>query len=127
MDSNMKEATQKTVKLPMAKKTLEVILQYLYGERLNLTFGDAARLIVFAQMYDLPELLELATAFTVYLWRKSFEAQNDDVREYASKRIEELRPEVEDFDAKIEHLDKTELIAFFSDVSYTMSKRRKTG
>ncbi|KAG5360696.1 hypothetical protein CJU89_3777 [Yarrowia sp. B02] len=132
MDSNMKEETQKKLKLPMPRSTLEALLRYMYGEDLDFEFRDAANLIVFAQMYDIPELLELADGEVectpmdigqaIYVWRKSFEAQNEDVRDYASSRREELMPEVEDFDGEIVNLKKVELIALFSD---TMSARKR--
>lgn len=134
MSSNMKEVAEKKVKLTMPKTTLEALVRYLYGEKLNLAFGDAANLIVYAQMYELTELLDLATekvesvnmsiTQAIYLWRKSFEAQNEGVREYASETIEKLMPDVEDFDGEIEGLKKAELVSLFSDVALS-AKRRK--
>lgn len=137
VDSKMEESTHKNVKLSVPKSTLEEIVRYLYGEELELQFEDAANLIVSAQMYDLPELLELATKEVkkvemsieqaVYLWRKSFEARNEDVRDYASKRISKLMTEIDDFNDKIEHLEKIELVSLFQDISVALNvKRRKT-
>lgn len=57
MGSNMKEVAEKRIKLSMPKSTLEALLRYLYGEKLSLEFNDAANLIVYAQMYELTELL----------------------------------------------------------------------
>lgn len=133
--SNMKEVADETASFPMPKSTLEATVRYLYGEDLELTFEDAANLIVFAQMYGLPELLEIATnkvkAVTmdidqsVLLWRKSFEAKNDDVKDYTSTEIEKLMPEVDNFNAKIEHLEKLELVSLFQDVSMAMSNKKR--
>lgn len=127
MSSNMKEVTEKRVRLNMPRTTLEVLVRHLYEERLNLTFMDAANLIVYAQMYELAELLDLATdkvrsvrmdfSQAIYLWRKGSEAQNESVRKYASERIEELMPDVEDNDGRIENLEKAKLVSLFSDVA----------
>ncbi|RDW24412.1 hypothetical protein B0I73DRAFT_23358 [Yarrowia lipolytica] len=138
VSKNMREIEQKRrVKLSMPKTTLEALVRYLYGEVLDLTLMDAANLILYAQRYELPELVQLATTWlkreqehvdieqAIYLWRKSLEAENDHVRDFASKKIEQMMPEVEDFDDQIQHLKKNELISLFSDVSVAMSRKRR--
>lgn len=125
--SNMQEVADGFVKFPMPRTTLEVIVRYLYGEELSLKFEDAANLIVFAQMYDLPELLEIATVEVkkdvltitkaVLLWRKGFEANNEDVRDFASGHIDTLMSETKDFHGKISHLEKDELLCLLQDIS----------
>lgn len=131
IDSKMEETANKRVKLKMPKTTMDVLVRYLYGEDLNLKFVDAANLIVFAQMYDLPELLDLAIEKVkqvtmtikqaIYLWRKAFEAKNDSVRAYSASKIEDLIPQTKDFNAQIESLEKTELLSLFSDVAASMA------
>lgn len=135
VDSKMEESTHKNVKLSMPKSTLEEVVRYLYGEELQFHFEDAANLVVSAQLYDLPELLERATKKikgvtmtleqALYLWKKSFEAQNLNVRNYASKRISKLMTEIDDFNDKIEHLEKNELLVLFQDVSQALSAKRQ--
>lgn len=135
VESKMKEVTQKCVKLPIPKSTLDVLVRYFYGEALELELEDAANLIVAAQMYDLPELLEIATtkveseememAQAVYVWQKSFEAQNEDLRDHASKRIEALMPDTENFDDSIQHLAKKQLVCLLQDISTAMSSKRR--
>lgn len=132
VDSKMEETANKRVKLNMPKSTMDVLVRYLYGEDLNLKFDDAANLIVYAQMYDLPELLDLATEKVkqvtlsiqqaIYLWRKAFEAKNDSVRTYSANKIEGLIPQTKDFNAQIESLEKIELLSLFSDVASAMAK-----
>lgn len=126
VDSNMEERYSKRVTLSMPKSTLDVLVQYLYGEELDLHFEDAANLIVCAQMYDLPELLDIASEKVkqetltiqqaIHLWHKAFEANNDDIREYAAGKIEGLNPKTADLDAQIEEFDKNELVSLFCDV-----------
>lgn len=134
LDSNMKEVAEGYVKLPISESTLQVIVRYLYGEELSLEFDDAANLIVFAQMYDLSELLEIATATVkqcapsieqaVLLWQKSFEANNEDMRNFASRHIKTLMAEVDDFHDKIDHLEKAQLVCLLQDLSQIMSNKR---
>lgn len=133
VDSNMEEKANKRVKLSTPKSTMNVLVRYLYGEELNLQFEDAANLVVYAQMYDLPELLEIAITKVkkvtmtiqqaIYLWRKAFEAKNEDVRGYSAGKIEGLIPETGDFNAQIESLDKNEVVSLFSDVAVAMAKK----
>lgn len=127
----MKEVAEKTVRLNMPRTTLEALVRYLYGERLDLSVMDAANLIVYAQMYELTELLHLATdqvrssridcSQAIYLWRKGFEAQNENLRAYASRTIEKLMPDVEDFDGEIAYLERAELVSLFTDVARARS------
>lgn len=133
VESNMEETSNKRVKLSMPKSTMDVLVRYLYGEELNLQFEDAANLIVYAQMYDLPELLEIATTKVksvtltiqqaIYLWRKAFEAKNEDVRGYSAGKIEVLIPKTSDFNGEIESLEKNEVVSLFSDVAVAMAKK----
>lgn len=83
-------------------------------------------------MYNLPELLDIATtevksvAHTIqqaiYLWRKAFEAKNEDVRGYSAGKIEGLIPKTSDFNGEIESLEKSEVVSLFSDVAVAMAK-----
>lgn len=137
VESKMKEVAQKCVKLPVPKSTLDVMVRYFYGEDLELELDDAANLIVAAQMYDLPELLDIAVtkvkseemdvSQAVYVWQKSFEAQNEDLRSVASKRIEELMPDTDNFDDSIQHLAKKQLVCLFQDISTAMPSKRRKG
>lgn len=57
----------------------------------------------------------------ITLWRKSLEAQNESVKEYASEKVAKMIQQVEDFDGEMEHLTKTELVSLFSDVANRMT------
>ncbi|AOW00144.1 hypothetical protein B0I73DRAFT_131566 [Yarrowia lipolytica] len=126
---------QHRIKLPMPKSTLDVLMSYLYGEELQMEFHDAANLILNARMYNLPELLELAKTKVksepmdfqqaLLLWQKSFRAQDEQVRDHASARIQQLMPAVDDFKREIQHLEKDELVALFSDVSVAMAGKMR--
>ncbi|KAG5355085.1 hypothetical protein CJU89_6910 [Yarrowia sp. B02] len=135
VNSNMQEASDKVVKLDMPKSTLDALVRYLYGERLALAFQDAANLIVSAQLYDLPELVDLATrrifnesmniTQAVYLWHKSYEADNDELRGFAARVISEQMADMDDINDEVEHLKKNELVTLMHDISVATSKRRK--
>jgi hypothetical protein len=56
LNSGMQEAQENKLTLPLPRSTVEVIVRYLYGQRLKLEIEDAARLILYADMYLLPEL-----------------------------------------------------------------------
>lgn len=122
----MTEVSEGYVKFPMPRTTLEVIIRYLYGQPLELEFEDASNLIVFAQMYDLPELLQLATVEVkknildlgqaVLLWKKGLEADNENIRDFATNIIRDLISETDDFPAKTSHLEKDEQICLLQDL-----------
>lgn len=86
-------------------------------------------------MYNLPELLDIATKTVkettldidqaVLLWTKSFEANNDDLRDYSSEHINTLMSEVDEFHTKISHLDKDLLVSLFQDISQVKSNKRR--
>lgn len=134
MQSEMKEATENELELPMPLSTLEVIVEYLYGQRMSVLLGDATRLVVFAQMYDLPEMLNIAIAkikdfshiFTareaVYLWQKSNEADNSELRECATARLAQLKPDNTTFSEDIKDLEKDELAALLQNLFIAMGK-----
>lgn len=135
MQSELKEATENELELPMPFSTLEVIVQYLYGQEMSLLRGDATRLVVFAQMYDLPELLKMAIAKikylsgilasgeVVYLWQKSNEADNIELREFATARLAQLMPNNTTFSEDIKDLEKDELAALLQDLCIAMGKK----
>lgn len=124
--SEMKEAAENQVDLPVPTSTLETMVQYLYGEELDMEFGDAARLVVFAQMYDLPELLDIAVdeitqttldvSQAVLVWRQSFEAKNDDLKIHAAAKLEALMPNMTTFRDELKDLDKDELLTLLQDL-----------
>lgn len=131
IDSNMMEATENSLDLPFPASTIEVAVRYLYGQPLEFGFGDAANLLVMAQMYDLPELLSLAVAKikaealdvqqAIMLWKKSFEACNDDLRSYSAARIKQMMPDIS-HSKQLDDLDRDEMVALFMDVSGVESR-----
>lgn len=132
VESNMQESSDKRVKLSMPNSTMDVLVRYLYGEKLNLQLEDAANLIVSAQMYNLP-VLDIATTKVksvtpaiqqaTSLWRKAFEAKSEDIMGYYAGKIVSLIPRTSDFSAQIATLENSEVASFFSDVAVAMTKR----
>ncbi|KAG5354819.1 hypothetical protein CJU89_6613 [Yarrowia sp. B02] len=131
VDSGMREVGDNAVTLCAPKTTLEVIVQHLYDEPLELDFEDAARLVVFAQMYDFPKLLEVSLAKVkaevldmgkaVFLWQNAFEAKNADIQEHAAGNIAKLMstgPSLNEIDG----LEKLELVALFKDISLSLNE-----
>ncbi|KAG5356135.1 hypothetical protein CJU89_5853 [Yarrowia sp. B02] len=126
MDSMMVESTEDSIDLPFPTSTIEVAVSYLYGQKLSIKFKDAANLVVMAQMYDLPELLEIAVRNvkdtsmdirqSLYLWKRAFEAKNDDLRDYSAGAVKILMPDMSKSEL-LDDLDKEELVALFVDVS----------
>lgn len=136
MQSEMKEAAENELELPMPHSTLEVIVRYLYGQDMSLLRGDATRLVVFAQMYDLPELLNIAiakvkqsswflsTREVVYLWQKCNEANNIELREFATARLAQLMPDNTKFGEDIKDLGRDELSCLLQDLCIAMGKKK---
>ncbi|KAG5357819.1 hypothetical protein CJU89_4295 [Yarrowia sp. B02] len=130
LDSDMKEASENEAELKVPTSTLEVIVRYLYGQDLELSFPDAANLVVAAQMYDLPELLEIAiekiTKTTIDLteavmaWRLGFEAKNPVVRKHCAGKVKSLMPTSDNFAEQIDDLSKEELQYLLHDISVSM-------
>lgn len=132
VDSQMKEADENVAHLSMPTSTLEVVVRHLYEEPLEMGFDDAARLIIFAQMYDLPDLLAAATDVVkrarlsigqaIFLWQMSFEAKNGELQGYAAAKIANLMPKSKNFDEDVNGLEKVELVALFKDISGSLGK-----
>lgn len=133
MQSNMKEATDNELELPMPKAVLDEIVGYLYGHYIYPPFDVAAQLVVFAQMYDLPELLDMAIkkvksvnmkiGQAILLWQKSFEAGNDELKVYAASKLHKAMPNMSNFNEQIEGLEKDQLISLFQDLCIAMAKK----
>lgn len=139
LETNMKEASINVLELDMPKSTVKAIIKYLYGEKLTLETEDAARLLVAAQMYELPELVELAEdslkndrycegAFDFHealmIWKKAYEAGNDHLRDFAANEIKDLMPGMNSFADEVDELSKEELMFLMQDVSVCMGKKR---
>lgn len=132
LDSKMKEASDNVVELDTTKSTLEVIVRYLYGQELELTFPDAARLLVAAQMYDLPELLKIAVEKVISFnmdieqaimaWRLAFEAKNEKVQHHCAAKVHALMSMCTDFSQEVDDLSKEEIQQLFHDVSLSMAR-----
>lgn len=136
LDSEMKEASESEAKLDVPKSTLEVIIRYLYGQELELGFADAARLVVAAQMYDLPELLEIAVQKVtlsdmgvqgaIMAWRLGYEAKNDIVRNHCAGKIQDMMPKCDDFAQQVDDLAKEELQFLVHDLALSMRSKVST-
>lgn len=140
LESNMKEAVNKTMKIQTTASTLEVIVRYFYEQDLKMTLQDAANLIVAAKMYILPELLEIATDFiqkqdlsaqeALTVWEKCKEANNDDLRHYCASKMKTKMPGVTQSRERIAKMTKPDILKLFMDISQSFeedaSKKRKS-
>lgn len=127
LESNMKEAKKKQMKLSCSTSTLEVIVRHFYQQRLDMSFQNASELVVVAKMYDIPELLNLAIEeikrrdMTVEegltAWTKSKEAGNDDLREYCVSQLKNKMPDLVECKGKIERMTKPDMLLLFMDIS----------
>lgn len=127
LDCNMREAEEKTMKLSCSTSTLEVIVRHLYQQSLNMSFQNAADLVVVVQMYDLPKLLSLAVerirrrdrtvGECLTVWVKSKEAGNDDLREYCARKLKDKMSELVECQGRIEKLTKSDMLLLFMDIS----------
>lgn len=139
LETNMKEASVNLLELDQPETTVEAMVKYLYGEKQFLLTEDAARLLVVAQMYELPELLELAEESlkddvycdggfefweALLIWRKAYEAENNHLREFAANEIKNQMPGMDDFAEQVDELSKEELMFLMQDVSVCMGKKR---
>lgn len=92
-----------------------------------MSFQNAADLVVVAQMYDLPDLLNLAVEeirlrdMTVdeglTAWVKSKEAGNEDLREYCASKLKDKMSELVECKGRIEKLTKSDMLLLFMDIS----------
>lgn len=131
------EAVPNEVRVDIPTSTLEVLVRYIYGEELDMTFVDACELVVFAQMCCLPELVHLASQWfkpnppedfdqAVSLWKKSFEARNSVMRAFAAGcLVEFLSPDEDGIDDSWD-MDADELSHLWKDVAIA-TKRRYAG
>ncbi|KAG5356736.1 hypothetical protein CJU90_2081 [Yarrowia sp. C11] len=130
---NKNEEQPKELTIDIPTSTLEVVVRYFYGEKLDMEFVDACELIVYAQMSCLPELVHMACQWFksrilgsmdegVQLWKKSFEAQNSAMRAFSAGRLIEFLPP--DTDGLEDDWDMTaeELYQLWKDVAVAMKK-----
>lgn len=120
--------------LPIGLSTLEAIGGYLYGQTTVLSFDEAARLVKYAQMYDLPELLEMAVqrvqrgvvrnSQAIYLWQLSLEAENEELRMYAALQVHKLMPSMNLFKERFDGMDKENMVRLFQDVCVVMAEKK---
>lgn len=125
--SDMKEATEKIVEIQAPTTTLEVIVRHFYEQDLDMTFEDAANLVVIAQMYNLPELVTLATEKiksskkgvdeNLTAWQKSLEAENEELRTYSASKLQSLMPDIAKSKERIDEMSKQDLTTLLMDMS----------
>lgn len=137
IDSGLREASENVLELDQPKSTVAVILRYLHGEDLDLEFEDAANLVVVAQAYLLPELLQLVEEWlklrnmdfkqALLLWRKSCEVDNDTLKALAASEIEKQLPGLGNLAEQVKDLSQEEFTQLMQDVCVSMgqNKRRK--
>lgn len=123
VNADMKEADEKVLELQCPTSTLEVIVRCVYEQDLELEFTDAANLVVVAQMYGLPDLLEIATdtiespknSFDELLTvrEKSQEAQNKGLKSFCAKHMKSAMVEQKE---KIAELPKDDLLDLLMDI-----------
>lgn len=90
MQNDCAESNDKVLRLDYPADWLEVLVSFIYGQDADMSFEQAAGLLVVAQMYQLPELVDMATAKIVNSpkdsisleaaltgWKLAFEAQNE--------------------------------------------------
>lgn len=132
VQSDMKEKEEKVLEIQAPKSTLEVIVRHFYEQDLQLQFADAANLIVVAQMYDLPELLGIATdkikshkknvAQNLTAWQKSLEAKNEDLRKYAAGEMQRQMKDVVKNKERIDDMSKEDVVMMLMDMSLSASE-----
>lgn len=134
LSSGMRESSENTVRLEARKSTVEVMMRYLHGQHLDLIFFDAVELVVVAQMYQLPELLDIAERFlrsfdtslseAMTLWRKCYEAGNEKLRTLAVSHIQLLMVDTEEFTRIISELSKDDMMLLLQDLAEEARRKR---
>lgn len=125
--SDMKESTEKVVEIQAPSSTVEVMVRHFYEQDLEMSFQDAANLIVIAKMYDLPELVTLATEKikscekgvdeNLTAWQKSLEAENEGLRSYSASKLQEQMPDIVKSKERIDEMSKEDLATLLMDMS----------
>lgn len=128
MDTNMQEAVNKRLQVDISTAALQVAVGHFYGQNLPMTIIDAAELVGFAQMWCLPDLQKEAegafktepprdTIQAAFLWKKAFEAQNSELRQYGALQMRLLlQMESEDMEESWNVEDK-DLVHLWRDVA----------
>ncbi|AOW00208.1 hypothetical protein B0I75DRAFT_168187 [Yarrowia lipolytica] len=119
VESGMREIKKNQLELPLPHSTVEMMVRYLYGQELELQVKEATRLVEAAQMYLLPELLEISLKFiesedtdigqTIQVWKMGKKTGNLRMVFWAMVRIKELKVDID----VLYDLDKEDLISLF--------------
>lgn len=133
--------------IPFPETTIEIAVRFFYQQSLNMDMYNAAELIDFCNVYDLPELLNVVIATVkeaeehitmreaVYLWQKAFEVEMGEMVQYAALAVCYLLPSfynrvdisddsedeewyLDDVDS-VWYLDEEHLILFWDHVAAT--------
>lgn len=133
LNSGMRESSENTVQLDAPKSTVEIVIRYLHGQDLDLQFVNAVDLVVVAQMYQLPELLEIVNRYirsydpglgeAMMLWRKCCEASNEKLRALAVSQIQLLMSDTETFSRLIDEFSRDDMMLLLQDLAAEASRR----
>ncbi|KAG5358754.1 hypothetical protein CKK34_5034 [Yarrowia sp. E02] len=94
LESNMKEANEKRLRLPYPRTHVEPLISHLYGNPRKMTFVEATGVITTASVYDLPDLLakalqrikgepHLAGNKALHVWKQASAVQNEPLMDFS--------------------------------------------
>lgn len=111
MQSDFAEVQKKVLKLDYPSDWIEVVVSYVYGQTVEMTFEQATGLVVVAEMYQLPELAKMASDEimkaprdaialdeAVLGWKRAHEARNEPVKAFLARNIAHKKPQIENND-----------------------------
>ena len=100
MENDCAESSEKVLKLDYPSDWIEVLVSFVYGQSFQMTFEQAAGLLVLGEMYQLPALAEMAAdeimsspkgslklEEALLGWRQAHEAQNIKVKTFLATEI----------------------------------------
>ncbi|KAG5360711.1 hypothetical protein CJU89_3797 [Yarrowia sp. B02] len=137
LESDMKEVSENTLELDYPKATVEGMVKYLYGEKLDMSGENAIELFVLGQMYELPELMKLSKQHlnqqqpgmklqeALWTWRKCYEAKNETLRALVAEDVHKLLAGVEDFANEVRGMSKEEMMFLMQDLSVFMVRKKR--
>lgn len=111
MQSDFAEVHNKVLKLDYPSDWIEVVVSYVYGQTVEMTFEQATGLVVVAEMYQLPGLVKMASDEimkaprdaipldeAVLGWKRAHEARNEPVKAFLARNIAHKKPQIENND-----------------------------
>lgn len=102
MQNDCVESNDKVLKLDYPADWVEVLVSFIYGQDVKMDFEQATGLLIVAEMYQLPKLVEMATEEIMSSsssndsisledaltgWKRAFEAHNDQVTAFLAGKV----------------------------------------